>query len=802
MEPGIGPFSPIGDIDPFQPLDAPSLSSPGVLRPSWTRSPTPDFLRGRRVSSKHAELQNPGTFAASPRNSTMPKEPTTSRRPHIDAKVPKRLHSPLQPLENKENVAARSPRATIQRSSHNVAGRIDADEANHADKKQKTTNWAGTGNSALSSLPQTLSHKHDATFHPSSSTSYTPATSISGEKSHQQDLFALAQEDIANDVQFLLAMPLDDDDEDEDDDLHLLRGSASSASISTISTKPKTQNTAQCSSPHHPHHHDTHTIHAMDLQTPYAAAKRAIPPRFSAAPIPKDLMRRQKDHAKDRHAFLQELQSTNSARRALAHRDENGANDENDENSLAHGEKKSFALKPHAAKTQKEPLQPLQPLQPSKEPSKAQQHNDVVSRAKQQLEQLKKPSASSFHDLPKTSASLSAASSQPVANKPLQPVPPLHSLPQQPQQPPSQQKASISAKQQQPQAQVPASSSSSSSARPPRKELQSKVVVHGYLFQVLNVISSGGSCTVYRVFSRKLNRTVALKYVQKSTLHPEAFQACLEEIKFLRYFEKHSVRYVPRFFTFEQSPKTDDLYIVMEEGSYDLTTALYNMRQSPLRMETIRDYWYKMVRAVKSIHDVHALHRDLKPHNMLVMPNSEFKLIDFGISIKLSSDTGYSYVSRAIGTPAYMSPESFRYHTHEPKRFRLTLATDIWALGCILYEMIYGRTPFADDTGKSSSRRVCDPTYAVPYATAVRYEASSSNGRGNVYPYQRDYYTRDANVTLVDPKLIDTIKRCLHHNPKARPTAATLLGELDAERADTLTASNPPLTPPKTTTTT
>ena len=100
--------------------------------------------------------------------------------------------------------------------------------------------------------------------------------------------------------------------------------------------------------------------------------------------------------------------------------------------------------------------------------------------------------------------------------------------------------------------------------------------------------------------------------------------------------------------------------------------------------------------ALDAVHAQGIVHRDIKPTNVMLLPDGTAKLLDFGVA-RQSDDTTITSTGAIVGSPAYMAPEQVR---GEPG----THSADLWALGVLLYEMLAGRPPFA---GNEHPRRCC-----------------------------------------------------------------------------------------------
>jgi serine/threonine-protein kinase TTK/MPS1 len=212
---------------------------------------------------------------------------------------------------------------------------------------------------------------------------------------------------------------------------------------------------------------------------------------------------------------------------------------------------------------------------------------------------------------------------------------------------------------------------------------------------------------------------------------------------------------------------------LMEMGELDMNKILelrLKSDQAKFDVSFVRHYWKEMLECLQAIHEHDVVHSDLKPHNF-VLVKGRLKLIDFGIANAIQTDeTVNVHRETQIGTPNYMSPESLMdsnakpssdsrgriLPSNEPKLMKLGKPSDVWSLGCILYQMVYGRAPFAHIQNQMQR---CQAIINFKYA--IEYPATGVGG------------------VPVPASLIRTLKKCLNRDQHARPSATELLSEKD-----------------------
>jgi mono/diheme cytochrome c family protein len=213
-------------------------------------------------------------------------------------------------------------------------------------------------------------------------------------------------------------------------------------------------------------------------------------------------------------------------------------------------------------------------------------------------------------------------------------------------------------------------------------------------YEIVRVVGQGGMGVVYEARQRDLGRTVAVKMISGVRLGPTEVarfrteaeaSARLQNANFVQIFEVGQVNGRP-FFSMEY----------VDGGS--LAQHLLHSRPNPRQAaELVRT----LAQAIDTAHACGIVHRDLKPANVMLTAAGIPKIADFGVAKRLDDDAGHTRTGEVLGTPSYMAPEQAA-----GQRELIGPATDVYALGAILYELLTGRPPFQGTSFLDSLRRV------------------------------------------------------------------------------------------------
>lgn len=267
-------------------------------------------------------------------------------------------------------------------------------------------------------------------------------------------------------------------------------------------------------------------------------------------------------------------------------------------------------------------------------------------------------------------------------------------------------------------------------------------------YEILSQIARGGMGIVYRARDLRLQREVALKLVAHHLLPAEPsrrrFQLEAEAVAKLDHPN------IVQIYAVGEDDGQPFLAMKLGEGG-SLADRLRETdtsgRPAVYSGEKAARLMAKIARGVHHAHERGVLHRDLKPHNIILDTAGEPMITDFGLARLVDQQTELTATGALLGTPAYVSPEQV-----EGKTRQLTTASDLWSLGAMLYELLSGSPPFRAETPAALLRQIC-------VASPPRFSPELG----------------------VHPDLATICFKCLEKDPTARYASALALAE-DLER--------------------
>ena len=262
-------------------------------------------------------------------------------------------------------------------------------------------------------------------------------------------------------------------------------------------------------------------------------------------------------------------------------------------------------------------------------------------------------------------------------------------------------------------------------------------------YEILEVIGTGGMAVVYKARCHRLNRLVAIKILKDDYLEDEEFRR-----RFHSESQAVAMLSHPNIVSiYDVSTSITADYIVMEliDG---ITLKQYMEKKGVLNWKETLHFAIQIAKALEHAHSRGIVHRDIKPHNVMVLKNGSVKVTDFGIARLMSK--GNTLTKEALGSVHYISPE-------QAKGGRVDNRSDIYSLGVVMYEMMSGRPPYDGES---------------PVAVAIQH----ING-GAVMPS-----TLNPNIPGGLEQII--MKAMAHETGERYNTATQMLGDMDEFRKD------------------
>ncbi|MGH2674386.1 MAG: Stk1 family PASTA domain-containing Ser/Thr kinase [Actinomycetota bacterium] len=204
-------------------------------------------------------------------------------------------------------------------------------------------------------------------------------------------------------------------------------------------------------------------------------------------------------------------------------------------------------------------------------------------------------------------------------------------------------------------------------------------------YEIETLLGQGGMARVFRGTDRVLGRTVAIKVLSPQFAGDEQFVT-----RFRREAQAAAGLNHPNIVSVYDTGDQGDVHFIVMEYVEGRTLRDVIRGEGALLPERAAEIAEAVARALSSAHDAGLVHRDIKPGNIMLTPEGEVKVMDFGIARTSTGDT-LTQTAAILGTASYLSPEQAQGHTVDAR-------SDIYSLGCVLYEMLTGQAPFTGDS--------------------------------------------------------------------------------------------------------
>ncbi|WP_264737425.1 Stk1 family PASTA domain-containing Ser/Thr kinase [Cytobacillus firmus] len=207
-------------------------------------------------------------------------------------------------------------------------------------------------------------------------------------------------------------------------------------------------------------------------------------------------------------------------------------------------------------------------------------------------------------------------------------------------------------------------------------------------YKILDMIGGGGMANVYLAHDMILDRDVAVKVLRMDFAEDEEFIR-----RFHREAQSATSLAHPNIVNIYDVGEEDSIYYIVMEYVDGQTLKQYIQQNSPIRIDDALEIMKQLTSAISHAHQNHIIHRDIKPHNILIDRHGNVKITDFGIAMALSA-TSITQTNSVLGSVHYLSPEQARGGMANRK-------SDIYSLGIVMFELLTGRLPFSGESAVS-----------------------------------------------------------------------------------------------------
>jgi Tol biopolymer transport system component len=272
-------------------------------------------------------------------------------------------------------------------------------------------------------------------------------------------------------------------------------------------------------------------------------------------------------------------------------------------------------------------------------------------------------------------------------------------------------------------------------------------------YRVIEKIGAGGMGVVYRAHDERLDRDVAIKVLPEEVAEdPERLARSEREAKLLASLSHQNIA---TLFGLEKHDGQRFLVMELAEGE----TLAERIERAPVPIDDALDWARQIAEGLEAAHGNGIVHRDLKPANVVLSPEGAVKILDFGLAkawhpessdVDLSESptltAGMTRTGTLLGTAAYMSPEQARGKAVDKR-------TDVWAFGCVLYELLTRQRVFQGDDASQIAAAILrdEPDWtALPPVTPIHIRRLLARCLVK-RPHDRLHDIADARIALASP---------------------------------------------------
>ena len=283
-------------------------------------------------------------------------------------------------------------------------------------------------------------------------------------------------------------------------------------------------------------------------------------------------------------------------------------------------------------------------------------------------------------------------------------------------------------------------------------------------YQVLEVLGSGGTSVVYKAKDVLLNRLVTIKILREQFARDE---------KFVSRF-RNEAQAVARL----SHPNIVSIYdVAFAEGVHYLIMEYveggslkeYLDQHGPLPIDESLDIFHQLLNALQHAHENNVIHRDIKPHNILLDVKHNVRVTDFGLAVTTTNLTNQSN-NDVMGSVYYMSPEQI-------KGEQVTAATDTYSAGLLLYEMLCNRRPFTGESAVEIARQHLKGNVLPPHKLNPDIPTELSSFVMKAVRRDKQLRFADAGQMLAEFRAMQNRSRRVRVKPIILPVSPTVGGE-------------------------